>query len=381
MRFGFSRAGMRRTSRASWRELQDERVLKGAWSSFASYDALANHARTTFSRFRAAAPLVGIGGTFLALLEDSVGFGGWIGDVVHWVVVAVPILVSLLIAVAARVGFGKRWVLLRGAAEAVKSEIFRCRTATGVYAGDALAQAGLTRNEALATRLNALDDRLMHTDASSGPLTPYTGPLPPKMYGASARDDGLSRLDADGYLLFRVGDQLNYFTRRSSSSPAGFAHSSSGRAFGRCRRNAPCGGRSRNVDRATTAIAAAVVAYLASLQVEPTLVAYNQAAGRLESLQRLWGAQPAESRDFDWLVSEAEGVLATELSGWVQQMNQAVEEAARRGETSAEGAAGRDGGSWRRVALVTRATRVPPGTARMCSSRMRARTRSSSSST
>ena len=28
--------------------------------------------------------------------------------------------------------------------------------ATGVYAGDALAQAGLTRNEALATRLNAL---------------------------------------------------------------------------------------------------------------------------------------------------------------------------------------------------------------------------------
>ena len=39
------------------------------------------NAHTTFSRFRAAAPCsVGIGGTFLALLEDSVGFGGWIGD-------------------------------------------------------------------------------------------------------------------------------------------------------------------------------------------------------------------------------------------------------------------------------------------------------------
>jgi hypothetical protein len=90
----------------------------------------------------------------------------------------------------------------------------------------------------------------------------------------------------------------------------------------------------------TTAIAAAAVAYLASRQVEPTLVAYNQAAGRLESLQRLWGAQPTEKRDFDRLVNEAEGVLATELSGWVQQMNQAIEEAARRGETSTEGAGG-----------------------------------------
>jgi hypothetical protein len=321
-------------------ELQDERVLKGAWSSFASYDALANHARTTFSRFRAAALLVGIGGTFLALLEDSVGFGGWIGDVVHWVVVAVPILVSLLIAVAARVGFGKRWVLLRGAAEAVKSEIFRCRTRTGVYAGDALAQAGLTRNEALATRLNALDDRLMHTDASSGPLTPYTGPLPPKMYGASARDDGLSRLDADDYLLFRVGDQLNYF------HPKVVQLSRRLRVFQLVALSVGAAGTllaAAGLETwigLTTAIAAAVVAYLASLQVEPTLVAYNQAAGRLESLQRLWGAQPAESRDFDWLVSEAEGVLATELSGWVQQMNQAVEEAARRGETSAEGAGG-----------------------------------------
>jgi hypothetical protein len=36
-------------------------------------------------------------------------------------------------------------------------------------------------------------------------------------------------------------------------------------------------------------------------------------------------------------VSDAEGVLATELSGWVQQMNQAIEEAARSDEASTEG--------------------------------------------
>jgi SLOG in TRPM, prokaryote/SMODS and SLOG-associating 2TM effector domain 1/Protein of unknown function (DUF4231) len=321
-------------------ELQDERALKSAWRTFASYDALANNARTTFSLFQAGVLLVGIGGTFLALLEDSVGFGGWIGSVVHWTVVAVPILVSLLIAVAARIGFGKRWVLLRGASEAIKSEIFRCRTRTGLYADDALAQAGLTRDEVLATRLNAVDERLLNTDASSGPLTPYRGPLPPRMYGASASDDGLSRLDADGYLLYRVGDQLNYF------HPKVVQLSHRLRAFQLVALTVGAAGTLLAAAGLevwiglTTAIAAAAVAYLATLQVEPTLVAYNQAAGRLESLQRLWSAHPAASRDFDRLVSEAEGVLATELSGWVQQMNQAIEEAARRRETSTIGARG-----------------------------------------
>ena len=90
----------------------------------------------------------------------------------------------------------------------------------------------------------------------------------------------------------------------------------------------------------TTAIAANVVAYLGYLQVEPTLVAYNQAAARLEGVRRAWEAQPAAKRDFDSfekLVADSEGVLATELSGWVQQMNQAIEEAARKSETSARG--------------------------------------------
>ena len=321
-------------------ELQDERVLKGAWRTFASYDALANHARATFSRFQAAILLVGIGGTFLALLDNSVGFGGWFAEAVHWAVVATPILVSLLIAAAVRIGFGKRWVLLRGASEAVKSEIFRYRTRTGVYGDTALARKGTAREEALATRLNALDERLMHTDASSAPLTPYAGPLPPKMYGASARDDGLSWLEPDGYLLLRVGDQLNYFHPKVVQLSRRLrVFQLLALAVGAVGALLAAAGLETWIGL-TTAIAAAAVAYLGSLQVEPTLVAYNQAAGRLENLQRLWGAQSPKSRDFDRLVSEAEGVLATELSGWVQQMNQAIEEAARKDEASTVGAGG-----------------------------------------
>jgi hypothetical protein len=327
-------------------ELQDEAVLKDAWRTFAGYDALAKRARTTFTRFQAAILVVGIGGTFVALVDDSADFGSAFGDVVHWTVVAVPILVSLLIAAAVRIGFGKRWVLLRGAAEAVKSEIFRYRTQTGVYADQALATKGLAREEALAARLNSLDEKLMHTEASSGPLTPYAGPLPPQMYGASASDDGLRRLDPAGYLVFRVGDQLNYFHPKVVQLARqlrvlqllALAVGAAGTLLAAAGLEPWIG--------LTTAVAASAVAYLGYLQVEPTLVAYNQAAARLEGLRRLWDAQPAARRDFEWLVREGEGVLATELSGWVQQMNQAIEEAARRGgpptETSTTPSTGPD---------------------------------------
>lgn len=313
-------------------ELQDEPTLKRAWLTFAGYDEIANRARATFTRFQAAMLVLGIGGTFLALLDNAAEFGSWWGDVVHWAVVAAPILLSLLIALALRLGFGKRWVLLRGASEAAKSEIYRYRSRTGIYGDAAFGQTGLGRDEMLALRLNAVDEQLLHTEASSWPLTPYRGQLPPKMYGASAADDGLAPLDADGYLALRVGDQLAYY------------HPKVARLARRLRvlqvLALAAGGVGALLAAAgfevwiglTTVITANVVAYLGYLQVEPTLVAYNQAAGRLEGLRRAWEAQPAEKHDFGRLVADCEGVLSTELSGWVQQMNEAIEEAARRAD-------------------------------------------------
>jgi hypothetical protein len=318
-------------------ELQDEPTLKRAWEIFASYDAIANRARATFTRFQAAMIVLGIGGTFLALLANAADFGSWWGDAVHWAVVASPILLSLLIALALRLGFGKRWVLLRGASEAIKSEIYRYRSRTGIYGDKAFERTGLGRREMLALRLNAVDEQLLHTEASSWPLTPYEGPLPPKMYGASAADDGLSTLDAGEYLELRVGDQLSYYHpkvvnlahRLRALQVIALVAGAVGALLAAAGYEVWIG--------LTTAITANVVAYLGYLQVEPTLIAYNQAAGRLEGLRRAWEAQPQEKRDFGRLVAECEGVLSTELSGWVQQMNEAIEEAAR----SADGGGGR----------------------------------------
>ena len=115
--------------RLAW-ELTDEPSLKDAWAMFATYDGHAADRRRAFERIQATILLLGLFATLLALINETVE-----SRVVHWTVVAVPILASTLIALANRRSAGKRWVLLRGAAEAVKTEIYRYRARIAPYAG------------------------------------------------------------------------------------------------------------------------------------------------------------------------------------------------------------------------------------------------------
>ena len=135
----------------------------------------------------------------------------------HWAVVTVPIAAAVLVAVAGRRAVGQRWVMLRAAAEAIKAEIYRYRTLAVGRARGAAHDKHAGRQHDLAAHLDYIETRLIHTDASSGPLTPYDGPLPPQMYGAERDDDGLSPLDAERYLQIRVGDQLTYYHDRIRS--------------------------------------------------------------------------------------------------------------------------------------------------------------------
>src|SRR4051794_7522430 len=191
-------------------ELQDQPVLKDAWRTFATYDEHAGALRKTFERFQTSILALGVIATLLALLENAINSAA-----LHWIVVAAPIVISVLIALANRRAAGKRWVLLRGAAESVKGEIYRYRTRTGIYGDRRLPdREPAARPRVLARQLDAIDANLMQTEASSGTLAPYDGPLPPTMYGSARDDDGLSRLDAARYLEIRIGDQLRYYHGR-----------------------------------------------------------------------------------------------------------------------------------------------------------------------
>jgi SLOG in TRPM, prokaryote/SMODS and SLOG-associating 2TM effector domain 1/Protein of unknown function (DUF4231) len=315
-------------------ELQDVEVLKQAWKSFATYDELAGKARKRFERVQISILVVGIVATFLALLKEAINLGpdsslSWIDDTLHWTVVGLPILVSLLVGIAWRLGAGKRWVLLRGAAETIKREIYRFRTATGIYGSAPGPDAASSAEELLSAQLDAIEAKLLQTEASSDVLTPYSGPLPPEMYGASRDDDGISPLTPEQYVALRIGDQLSYYHPRVAKLAR------TRRRFQLAALASGCVGAILAAAGLevwiglTTVIAGAALAFLGYLQVESTLVAYNQAAGKLEALRRGWEARRPERRDhkaFEALAADAETVIATELGGWVQQMNEALEE-------------------------------------------------------
>lgn len=305
-------------------ELQDEPVLKSAWQQFATYDYLAGRLRAAFTRFQAWILLLGVLATLLGLIQARVG-----NSVLHWVVVTIPIVAAVLVAVAGRRAVGQRWVSLRAAAEAIKAEIYRYRALATGRARAAAHDQRAGRQRDLAGQLEHIETRLMHTDASSGPLTPYSGPLPPPMYGAARDDDGLSPLGPDEYLKIRIRDQLNYFHgrirglswRRNVFQFLAIAAGAAGAILAAAGLEAWIG--------LTSGAAAALLAYLGYLQVDNTIVTYNQAATKLAALDRDWRARsPARQTGmaFRDLVARSETVLTSELTGWVQQMSETIHE-------------------------------------------------------
>jgi hypothetical protein len=312
-------------------ELQEEPVLKDAWERFATYDHLAIRLRRMFTRFQASILVLGVVATLLALIDNRLK-----QSALHWAVIVVPILISVLIAVASRRAVGQRWVMLRAAAESIKAEIYRYRTPVTAPARGHVRTAD-ARQQQLASQLDVIETRLIQTEASSGPLIPYQGPLPPKMYGASSDDDGLSPLSPDRYLQIRVGDQLTYFHqrirtlnwRRNVLQFLAIASGAAGAILAAANLEVWIG--------LTAGASAAALAYLGYLQVDNTIVTYNQTASRLATQQRGWRVlRPAQQNEdaFKHLVTGCEAALATELSGWVQQMNDTLEDL-RRNQASA----------------------------------------------
>jgi ABC-type multidrug transport system fused ATPase/permease subunit len=302
-------------------ELREEPLLKDAWHRFATYDYLAARLRSMFTRFQRVILLLGVLGTLLALINDQVKT-----PVLHWTVVVVPILVSVLIAVASRRAMGERWVMLRAAAESIKAEIYRYRTRCQAWADDEAKLAEARKQ--LVEQVNLTEKQLMQTEVSSGPVTPYAGQLPPVMYGAEADDDGLSPLGSERYLRIRVGDQLGYFhksirnlsRRRNVLQFIAIAAGAAGAILAAANKEIWIG--------LTSGASAAALAYLSTLQVDNSIVTYNQTASKLEALQRGWrllGSADRTREAFENLVAGCEAALATELTGWVHQMKEALE--------------------------------------------------------
>lgn len=325
------------------RELGIDEVLMQAWEVFAVYDLNATLQQKRFSSIQFAILAVGVLGTALAIIQqvfapkdaegnplavslaagaDSKGGPGW--WLVHQGLIIIPILLTVLVTAATRFKQGSKWLLLRAGAEAIKREIYRYRARAKNYQ--------VKPEHELSQRVEDITRRTMRTDVNLSALMPYSRDkgFPPYMDSAKGGDDGFSYLTPDRYVEVRLGDQLNYFQRKSVKLEkqlkilywSTFIIGGIGTYLAAVNQQVWIA--------LTTAAVAAIGTYLGYMQTENTLTKYNQAATDLANVKSWWNALSAEEQslqeNIDSLVDHTEQVLQSELDGWVQQMQNALAE-------------------------------------------------------
>jgi hypothetical protein len=320
------------------RKLGGDNVLLQAWERFAVYDLNAVLLQKRFFRFQFAILSLGLLATALALIKQR-----WNPPGVYYILLVIPIILTILITVTNRFKQGNKWLLLRGGAEAIKREIYKYRAKAGDYKellralpaappkpGELPPPPPPTPEQVLAQKVEDVTRRVMQTEVNTSSLLPYTNRLPPPMDYAEGGDDGLSVLTPDRYIQVRLGDQLSYYRGKTITFERKlkliqwsiYIIGGLGTFLAAINRQVWIA--------LTTALASALATYLSYQQTENSLMKYNQASTDLDSIRRWWTALPAEDQgnqdNVDALVEHTEKVLQSELDGWVQQMQNALEE-------------------------------------------------------
>lgn len=324
-------------------------ILEDAWFRFAKYDKNALIAQKRFVRQRKWILILGVAATTLAvmysvfepfLLGKTTQVPPWLLwltqeplrqnflDGFHFLVIAVPIISTVLIAFSEKFNMGISWVMLRSSAEAIKKEIYRYRMQVDEY-NPADTTSAETRDVRLAKKLKVVSKRLMETPVNQTDLLPYKGDLPPK-FGTPENDNGFGDMTAEQYLTWRVEDQFSYYQKKAARL---------GRDLRRFQLliiflggfGAFLAAINLNVWLAVSnALAVAFTSYLEFKRTESTVISCNLAASDLYDIRIWWHALSPEARtqraNVETLVHSTESVLQTENAGWLQEMREALAE-------------------------------------------------------
>lgn len=314
-------------------EPKGNNALEFAWQYFADYDANAERQQNNFNRMQLLILALGVVATTLVVLQATQRPLGlwldifWVRTGLHYIIVALPITISVLLAAANYFNAGNKWISLRGSAEAIKREIFRYRATAEIYA-----KSQTTRTSAeikLTRKIEAIRRNLMQTDVNLMALHPYQGPIPPANM-LTEGDDGFSFLTTDEYLVYRLEDQLNFYRKRTMK----FARHLSYLKWliyivGGVGTLLAAIGLDLWI-AVTTALATAFASYLNYQRTERILITYNQSATDLANVQGWWLAlspeEQADQKNIDMLVNQTEQICKNEHAGWVQEMQDALAE-------------------------------------------------------
>jgi hypothetical protein len=302
-------------------------VLADAWSRFDDLDLAAVEKQNLFRGTQVGILSLTVVATLLAIaisgsvLPAQMSF--WriqnlnVHGILHVLLIAIPILISMLGAFNARFREGNKWLLFRAAAESIKREIFRYRTRSGLYSDEQCIQISAPLR--LAGNIKDISTSLAQSEVNRTSL-PHRSIVDP------AR---LKNLTPEAYLHDRVEDQISYFVSKT------------GALYRQLKRLQLwiliVGGlgtflaaiRLEVWVALSTALATAFTNKLEIDQVENSLVQYNIALTNLRNIQSWWkGLTPWEKtrrKNIDLLVDQTEKALEHETAGWVQQMQSTLD--------------------------------------------------------
>jgi hypothetical protein len=301
-------------------------VAEDAWRLFNQLDAAAIARQRRFRNLELWLVWLAVAAAFAAILSSTNSLPadwraffrahapGWS---LHALVLVIPIVISIIGAYNGFFRDGIKWILFRGAAEALKREIYRFRTKSGNYSDD---KCGDTSREAkLAARVGEISNQLEHSEANKTNLPP----------GAAATPEQVAFLDPNQYMEERVRDQIGYFRKKTSrlawtlrwSQLGIFAVGGVGTLLAAVHLDVWVA--------LATATVSALATKLQADQVENSLVQYNQALAALRAIELWWTAlstwEKSRQKNIDLLVDQTERTLEAEMAGWVQQMQSALE--------------------------------------------------------
>ena len=303
-------------------------VLADAWSRYDDLDLGAVEKQREFRRIQIGILALAVTATLLAVAISGsalpVSLRSWLiqrlppmvtqhtHQVLHALLVLVPITISVLVSLNSRFREGNKWILLRAAAESIKREIFRYRARSGVYSQEQCTQA--SAQSKLSANIKDITTNLTQSEVNRSNIP----------HRPAASTSRVKFLVPEDYLLERIKDQTDYLTSKTAA------------LYKRLQALEFCillaGGLGTFLAAIhgevwvalTTALATALTTKLEIDQVENSLVQYNVALTSLRNIESWWRAlspwEKTRRKNIDLLVDQTEKTLERETAGWVQQM-------------------------------------------------------------
>lgn len=302
-------------------------TLQQAWQRFDELDSTAIAKQARFRKIEMALITLAVLAALFAILTASTAVPlslrqwahakGLPAGTLHWLVLLTPITISVIGAYNSHFRDGNKWILLRGAAEALKREIFRFRAQAGAYSDQQCLQT--SRELKLASKIKDITSTLEQSEVNKTSL--LSSPHKPEQ-----RD---SFLTPDQYIQVRLRDQSNHFIKKTGQLA---------RQLRSLQFAIYIAGGAGTLLAAihfdiwvalATALVTALTTKLQIDQVESSLMQYNQALTNLRNIDAWWIAlsrwEKGRRKNIDLLVDQTEKTLESEAAGWVQQMQSALD--------------------------------------------------------